>query len=136
MFCTTSKYNMKAVKTLLSYNIPKVLPASFLGTLDMSGHFHQNNNANLQKRWCLSACKKWTQYLTSLWDIADLLLQYFENAWSYPSIMVLSPLMPKVFKSTFRKLWCLSSCKKSTPYLFFFFFAILWRHCKLVILGS
>ena len=48
------------------------------------------------------ACKKWTPLLTSFfWDIVKILktyyFEYFENAWSYPAVMLVSPC---------RHLWC------------------------------
>ena len=48
---------------------------------------------------CLSACKKWTSLLTFLKYCKDLLtfyFEYFENAWSCSSIIIVSPC---------RKLW-------------------------------
>ena len=59
----------------------------------------KNDNANLQELWCSSKCKKWTPFLTSFLRyckyIADILqtcyFEYFENAWSCPSIMTVSP---------------------------------------------
>ena len=66
------------------YQIP------ILGTLDMSGH-------SLYKRWTLSL----TFFLRHCKGIANLLLwelvlEYFENDWSWPSILIASPC---------RKLW-------------------------------
>ena len=66
--------------------------------------------------------------------------EYFKNSWSYPSIMIVSPFrklpkMPKVFKSTCRKLWCLSAFKKSTSSLTYFLrycnnIEKFWELCK------
>ena len=55
------------------------------------------------------------------WDIVKILqtcyFEKFETAWSCPVIMIISTLqetlIPKVLKFTFRKLWSLSTCKKS-----------------------
>ena len=88
----------------------------------------KNDNANLQKLWCLSACKKWTPFLTSFLryckDIANLLLWVFWECLIMPinnnSITLKETLMPKVLKSC-RKLWCLSTGKKSTSSLTSFF---------------
>ena len=67
----------------------------------------KNDNGNLYKLWCLSACKKWTSSLTSFLgyceDIANLLLWvlwgcltiYINN-----NITLKETLMPKVLKST------------------------------------
>ena len=64
--------------------------------------------------------------------------EFFENASSCPSIMIISPLyktlMLKVLESTCRKVWCLSACKKIN-FISNLFFKILWRHFKLAILG-
>ena len=57
----------------------------------------KNNNANLQKRWCLSACKQWPPSLTCYFE-------YSENAWSCPSIMVVSPC--KKFRFSWKKKLC------------------------------
>ena len=44
-----------------------------MDTLDMSGHFHESDNVSLEKLWYLSACKKWTLFLTSFWGILKIL---------------------------------------------------------------
>ena len=58
----------------------------------------KNDNANLQKLQCLSACKNWTPFLTSFFQILlTCYFQYFENAWLCPSIMMVL---------LYRELWC------------------------------
>ena len=80
----------------------------------------KNNNANLQKLWCLSASKQWTASLTFLRnckDIANLLIWVLWECLIKPinnaSITLKENLVPKVLKSGGKKLWCLSACKKS-----------------------
>ena len=98
-----------------------------LGTLDMSGHFHQKPECQL---WCLSACKKWTPSLTSFLryckDIADLLLwvlwECLIMSINNDSVLLQRILKSKVLKSTCRKLACWSVLKKSTS-------SLTW-HCK------
>ena len=78
--------------------------------------------------WCLFACQKWTPFLTSFLryckNIANLLLWVLWECLIMPvnndSITLKETLVPKVLKSTCRKLWCLSACKKSTSSNFFF----------------
>ena len=85
----------------------------------------KNDNVNLQKLWCLSACKKWTEFLTSFLryckDIANLSFWVLWECLIMPinndSITLYETLMYKVLESTWRKLWCLPVCKKSTPSL-------------------
>ena len=82
----------------------------------------KKDNAYLWKLWCLSACKKWTLFLTYFLkyckDITNLLLWVLWQCLIMPinnySITLQETLMPKVLKSTYRKLWCLSTVKKST----------------------
>ena len=62
------------------------------------------------------------------WDNAKILHTSFENfrhAWPHASNMVVS---------TCRKLWCLSALKFN--FISHFFLKILWRFCKLAILGT
>ena len=66
------------------------------------------------------------------WHIAKILktcyFECFENAWSCPSIMIVSPcrkLWYSVLKSTCRELWRLSACKKWTSSLTYFL-----KYCK------
>ena len=53
----------------------------------------KNDNANLWKRWCLSACKKWTLFF--FWVVVKILktcyFDYFENTWSWPSTTIVPP---------------------------------------------
>ena len=77
--------------------LQKYYQLPILGVLNMPGHFLQKRQCqlNLYKDWFLSACKKWTSFLTSSWRYLKLLqtfyLEYFENASSCPSIMIESP---------------------------------------------
>ena len=83
---------------------------------------------------CLSASKKnikphfWHLFLRYCKNIANCYFEYFENAWSCPSIMVISTcrmIDTKVLKSTYIKLWCLCTCKKLTSSITSFL-----RYCK------
>ena len=82
--------------------------------------FIKNDNFHLWKL-CLSACKKWLPSLTSFLryckDIAHLLLWVFWECLimpiNYDSIALQETLIPKLLKSTCRKLWCLSACKEN-----------------------
>ena len=126
----------------------KYYQISILGTLATSVRPLPSKTIILTCRNCdvfntISACKKWTPYLTSFLryckDVTNVLyLEYFENAWSYPSIMIASPC---------RKLWCPNCWNKlvgnSHPYLHAKnhlhhsrFLMILLRNSKLVILSN
>ena len=82
-------------------------------------------DVNLWKLWHLSAYKKWTSFLTSFLryckDITNLLLWVIWECLIMPinndGKTLQKKLMPKVFRSTCRKLWYLSACKKSTSSL-------------------
>ena len=79
-----------------------------------------NNSAKLWKLWRLSACKKWSPFLTSFLryckDIANLL---FWKLWECLTIPI------KIMVLICSKLSCLSACKKSTSSLTSF----LW-YCR------
>ena len=126
----------------------KYYQISILGTLATSVRPLPSKTIILTCRNCdvcnkISACKKWTPYLTSFLryckDVTNVLyLEYFENAWSYPSIIIASPC---------RKLWCPNCWNKlvgnSHPYLHAKnhlhhsrFLMILLRNSKLVILSN
>ena len=97
----------------------------------------KNNNANLKKHWCLSTCKKMNSITNFFfWDFANLFFEYFENAWSCPS-MIVSPCRkiwyPKCWNQLVGNFFYLHA-KKSTSYLTSFF--RYWRYCKLAILGT
>ena len=70
----------------------------------------KNDNTNLQKLWCLSACKKWTaslNFLRNCKDIANLLIWVLWERLIKPinnaSIALKENLMPKVLKSAGKK---------------------------------
>ena len=73
---------------------------STLDTLDMSGTSIKNDNFHFLKLWCLSACKKWTPFVTSFFryckDIANLLL------WVLWECLIMTIIM---IVWTCRKLW-------------------------------
>ena len=49
----------------------------------------KDNNANLQKLWCLSACKKMNSIPNFYVTISQTCyFEYFENAWPCPSIII------------------------------------------------
>ena len=68
--------------------LKKYYQLPILGTLDMSGHFHQKRNFDARKKNELH-----NQLL--FWDIVKILqtcyFKYFENAWSCPLIMIVWP---------------------------------------------
>ena len=96
----------------------------------------KDNKFNLLKLWCLSAWKKWTAFLTSFLryckGITTLLLWvlwgYFIMPNNNNNTTLQEALMTKVLKSTYRKLWSLSACKKSTSSL-----ASFLRYCKDIV---
>ena len=104
MFCIIVKHKSRFDTFFLIYckNITKFL---FWALWTCLPTCIKNNNANLQKPWCLSLYKRWTLSLTFflrhckgianllLWE---LVLEKFENDWSWPSILIVSPC---------RKLW-------------------------------
>ena len=93
--------------------LQKYYQLPLLGTLGMSGHFHQNSNANLKKLWCLPACKKMNCIHKPSGDNVKMLqtyyFEYLENAWSCPSIMLVLPCTkgwcPKCWNQIFGHAW-------------------------------
>ena len=92
-----------------------------------------NDNTNLKKFWCLSACKKWTPslppFLRYCKDISNLLLLVLWECLILPinsvNVTLQEMIMPRILKSTYRKLLCLYECKISTSSLTSFM-----RYCK------
>ena len=78
-------------------------------------------------------------FFETLQRFAKLLLwviwECFIMLISYHSITLWPNVVPKVLKSTCRQHWFLFPCKKSTSSLTSFF-EMLYRHCKLAILGT
>ena len=91
----------------------------------------KNNNINLLKLWCIYTGQKWAPFLTLRYckDVTNLLLSVLWESLILPinndNITLQEILINKVLESTWRKLWCLYACKKSTSSLTFF-----WRYCK------
>ena len=74
--------------------LQKYYQLPILGTFDISGHMEKMNSL--------------PNFF--FWDIVKMLqtyyFEYFENAWSYPAVMIVSPCR---LKSTCSKLWCSSA---------------------------
>ena len=123
MFCITIKHKSSCNNFFLIYciNITNLLFWVFWTCLTTS----IKKDVNLWKLWNLSACKKWTPFLTSFLryckDITNLLLWVIWECLIMPvnndGKTLQKMLMSKVFRSTCRKLWYLSACKKSTSSL-------------------
>ena len=83
-----SHYNIKAVATLFSQDIVKIISTSYFWYF---AHV-----------WLIPLkTKKWTSFLASFMKykiLQSYYFEYFKNAWSCPSIMKVSPYM---------KVWCL-----------------------------
>ena len=106
IFCITIKHKSSCKTFFLRYckNITNFLFSVLWICLATST---ENNNPNLQKCWCLSACKKRTPFLTSFlryWKVIAncLLLWEFWECLIIPisndSITLQETLMPKVLK--------------------------------------
>ena len=71
------------------HDIGKILPISYFWVIWTCLATSIKNNVNLQKLWCLSACKKWTPSLTSFLSYCKLVT--VSNVWLRQSIMIVSP---------------------------------------------
>ena len=117
---TKNKFRQYFFKILQKYY---QLP--ILGTLDMSSHFYKKTIMSTCKYFVYLLAKKQTPWLTFFLryckDIANSLLWLLWECLIMPinndSITLQETLMHKVLKSTWRKLWCLSECKKLTSSL-------------------
>ena len=90
--------------------------------------FIKNDNANLENDVYLHAKNEVHSELL-FWDIVEILqncyFEYFENARSCPSIVILSPCRKLCCQKCWNHLWWLPGCKKITSSLSYFL-----RYCK------
>ena len=122
--------------------LQKYYQLPILGTLDISGHLHQKQPQLVKTLMfiCMEKMNSLPNFF--FWDIVKILqtyyFEYFENAWSYPAVMIVSPC---------RHLWCPKCWNQlvgnfdvylhaKINFISNFFFKILWRHCKHAILGT
>ena len=130
MFCITIEHK-KAPATLFA----KILTTSYLGTLDIL-------LSSISSKTIIPTCKNFDVHLHAknelpylfFWYMVKILqiyyFEYFENAWSYLAVLIVSPCRPLWYPKLWnhRKLWCLSFYKKSTSSLTSFL-----RYCKDIV---
>ena len=92
LYCESTIHNFMTLQPFININI-----TFYFGYFGHVCPLIKKDNANLQKLWCLSACKKWIPPTFFFEILETCYFEYFENTWSCPSIMIVSPC---------RKLWC------------------------------
>ena len=95
MFCITIEHKNAAVL------FAKILLTFCFGYLYISGHFSQKQSQLVETSMfiCMQNMSSLPNFL--FWDVVKILqtyyFEYFQNAWSYPAVMIVSPS---------RHLWC------------------------------